>query len=166
MSTELHKPANMPKLVLLYVATLIMGICIGFGLMQIWWKYSGEGFPLLILMYIVPMMAAMTAAKTFVKDTGRKATFGYSLIFGLITAALVLALVYLALEMGWLDMILYQVDRYAMENGERMKVYLPMLIITGGLALFVNVMMFWAATVGEIKRRDKLAAKAAAKAGQ
>ena len=35
----------------------------------------------------------------------------------------------------------------------------------GGLALFINVVMFWAATTGEIKRRAKLAAKAAAKNG-
>ena len=165
MSTEIQKSASMPKLVLFYMATLIMGIAIGYGLMAVWWKYSGQGFPVIVLMYVVPMAAAMTAAKQYVKDTGQKASFSYALIFGLVTAALVLGLVYAVLETGVLDGVLYQIDSYAMENGQRMAVYLPLLLITGGLALFINVVMFWAATTGEIKRRAKLAAKAAAKNG-
>lgn len=165
MSDSNNGTASMPRLILIYVAYVLLGAAMTYGIMQLWWKYSGEGFPLAVMFLILPMLGAMMAGKRFVQDTGRKASFGFSLIFGLVTTLIVLAFVYGAMEMGWLDAVLYQVDAYAMNNGMKMRVYTPMLIISGFMAILSNVFIFWAATIGEVKRNAQLRAKEAAKNG-
>ncbi|MDO5604956.1 MAG: ABZJ_00895 family protein [Paracoccus sp. (in: a-proteobacteria)] len=147
--------ASMIRLILIYAVYFIFGVVVAFGVSMAIAGISGGGIPLYVVALIVPMLAAMQAGGSYVRQAGRAAGFGYSLIFGLLTAGLVLAVVLIAGQSGVLDAMLAQIDPYAMQNGMRMRALSPVLILTGGLALFCNTMMFWAMTKGEMKRKLK-----------
>ena len=146
---------------LLATFTVVLVFCIAlcfFGL-RLWWTYSGQGFPVLVMLYVVPMAASLQPAKQYVKQTGKRAGFGFSLIFGICATLIILAIVGAAWQLGWLDSVLEQIDPSAIQHGNPLRPLTTLLVLIGGLSLFATVAMFWAGTIGEAKRAAKLAAK-------
>lgn len=142
-----------------YLATLLIGAGVTYGLMQAWWHFTGQGFPLLIAFLIVPMMATISAANSHAKKTGRVASLAETLLFGLLATAILLALPLAMWRMGWLEGLFMQIDPYAMRNGMETRPLTTLLVMTGAIGLLCNIAMFWAGTKGEARRKARLAAK-------
>lgn len=163
MTDPIQTQPSMARLLLTYTAVLIFATALSVIGLRLWWSYTGQGFPVLILMYIVPLVATLQAAKQYVKQSGKRASFVYSLIFGILATLVILAMTAAAWKMGWLDGVMEQIDPSAMRNGDRVRPLTTMLVFVGGLGLILNFGMFWAGTYGEAKRIARLAEKEAAK---
>ncbi|MDO5642403.1 MAG: ABZJ_00895 family protein [Paracoccus sp. (in: a-proteobacteria)] len=159
MTNQIATSPNMIRLLLTYVSFFASGVAVAYGVTLLIAGLSNQGVPIYILALIVPMLAAMQTGGAYVRQTGRAAGFGYSLYFGVLSTLLVLATLLIIWQLGGLDAFLREIDPYAMQNDMAMRALSPLLILAGGFALFCNTLMFWAMTRGEMKRKERLAAK-------
>lgn len=153
---------SMLRLLLTYTGVLILAIALCYFGLRIWWQQTGQGFPVIIMLYLVPILAALQAAKQYVKQKQKRASILYSLVFGTLATVVILAVVLGAWQMDWLDEVLARIDPSAMRHDNEMRPLQTLLVMLGGLGLFCNVAMFWAGTAGDARRLAKLAEKAEA----
>lgn len=166
MTPEVQPEASMGRLVMTYLVTLVFSAVIFLAVIWALARYAAASYPVGVMLFLLPMMAAMQSGNSFFKQTGRAATLTYSVMFGVITTAVLLAGVLALWQAGYLDSILYQIDAGAFQRGEIGVVMLPLLMVVGALGLFCNILMFWAAARGQVKQQERKARKAAAKAGK
>ena len=159
MTDAIQTRPSLLGLLATFTVVLVFCIALSFFGLRLWWSYSGQGFPVLILMYIIPMAASLQPAKQYVKQTGKRASIGFSLIFGICATLIILAIVGAAWQLGWLDSTLEQIDPSAIQHGNPLRPLTTLMVLIGGLSLLATVVMFWAGTIGEAKRAAKLAAK-------
>lgn len=163
MTTDIQPGVSMGRLVVTYVATLVLAVAVFIAILWALVRYAQLSYPIGVMFIILPMIAAMQAGVSYFKQTGRAAGFGYSALFGLVTTLVLLAGVIALWQAGQLDGILSQVDPGAFQRGDIGVVLLPLLIVVGGLGLFCNILMFWASARGQVKQQERKARKAAAK---
>lgn len=163
MTSDTQPNASMARLVGTYVVTFALGVAIFIAVIWALARFAQQSYPVGVMLFILPMMAAMQSGASYFKQTGRAASFGTSALFGLITTLVLLAGVVALWQAGQLDGILSQIDPGAFERGEIGVLLLPLFIIVGLLGLFCNILMFWASARGQVKQQERKARKAAAK---
>lgn len=164
MTNAIQPRATMAWLVITYVTTLGLGVAVFIAILWALARYANLSYPVGVMIFILPMMAAMQAGVSYFKQTGRAASFGTSALFGVITTLVLLAGMVALWQSGQLDGILSRIDPGAFGRGEIGTVLLPLGIVIGGLGLFCNILMFWASARGQVKQQERKARKAAEKA--
>ncbi|AUH32512.1 ABZJ_00895 family protein [Paracoccus tegillarcae] len=167
MADDVQPHADMGRLVLIYIATLIFSAAVLWGLAWAFETYAGVQYPFVLLLFMMPMVAGMQAGTEFFKQTARAASWRTALNFGLLTTLILLLGVIALWQGGGLDALFQMVDPVAFEQGDVWPVLSSLLIFAAAFGMFCNSLMFWSAARGGVKRQERKNAseqKAAAKA--
>lgn len=159
MTTQLE-PMRQPgtgRLLLTYLGAAIFAGVICLVIAWALSRFANIHYPLPMLVFLVPFLAAMQTGAKYFKQTGRAAGMGYSLLFGLIATALLILIVLGAWQVGYLDGVLHQIDPQGFEQGTLIADLTPLFLIVCGVTLFCNVMMFWAGARGQSKQQERKA---------
>lgn len=163
MTTGIKSSPSLSRSLVVYTSALVAAALVAVGIIWALNRFTALNYPVGILYLIMPMIAAMQAGTDFARHSGAPAGFGHAIKAGLLMTLVVVVGVLALWQAGMLDAMLRYVDPYAFDNGMIGRMLAPILIVVGGFGLFCNVVMFWSAARGEVRRQERRAAKEAGK---
>ncbi|NHF74147.1 hypothetical protein [Paracoccus xiamenensis] len=155
------RPTSMGRPLIIYAGAFVPLALIAYGLRLASLNFLGEDILLPFAPIIVLAIAGHAAGTSFARQAGCTATWGYSLVFGLISAILIVTGMLAVWLLGGQVPYLPEIGPVGI-NSSMMARALSTLLVTGEVCmLFTTVVFRGSADAAHRKRRAKLAATAA-----
>ena len=101
MPDDEFRSPNMGWILLLYLGTFVPLALIAYGVRLVSLKYLGDDFLAICALGFALSFAGKVAGTSFFRQSGRKASIGYSVAFGLIATSLIVAALLVMWLWGW-----------------------------------------------------------------